>query len=325
MRFKRLASVSAIIMAAALIRWLRPRLTAITFDSTPSDHLPDDGSEFVEIDGLRVRTLVRGSGEPVIVLLHGFAASVFTWGRVIDELAKLGTVIAFDRPGFGFTSRPEQRGWTERNPYSLEGNVDLTIAMLDHFGIEQAVLVGHSAGGTVASLTAVEHPERLRSLVLVAPAIYIGIPPPEWIHWLIDSAPMRRSGPHIARVTARFTEQIMRRVWHDPSLITQEVVEGYLAPFRVSGWAAGMWEVVCANLRTRLGPHVDGLTVPTLMITGDDDRIVPTRQTVRAAHAIPRAELVIFADCGHIPQEEKPEEFLESVNRFLDSQFNVTG
>ncbi len=325
MRLKRLAGVAAIFAVTALITKHRPRLTAITFDSTPDDQLPDDGSEFVEIDGLRVRTLVRGSGKPVILLLHGFAASVFTWHRVIDELANFGTVVAFDRPGFGFTSRPAQRRWTKRSPYSLEGSVDLTIDILDHFRVERAVLVGHSAGGTVAALTALEHPERLQSLVLVAPAIYIGVPPPDWIHRLVDSVPMRRFGPHVARVTARLTELIMRRVWHDPSLITPEVVEGYLAPFRISGWAAGMWEVVCANRRTRLGQRVSSLSVPTLMITGDDDRIVPTRQSVRAARAIPAAVLDVIENCGHIPQEETPEEFLESVTRFLDSHANMTG
>ena len=276
------------------------------------------GVEFVEVDGLQVRTLVRGSGEPAMVLLHGFAASVFTWHKVIDELARHGTVIAFDRPAYGFTSRPTRQSWTERSPYSLEANVDLTLGVLDHFSVDRAVIIGHSAGGTVATLTALEHPERVQSLILVAPAIYFDVPPPEWLNRVIASSVMQRCGPHIARGVARFTSPIMRRAWHDPSLITPATVEGYVAPFRSAGWGAGMWEVVRANQRTHLGSKVARLSVPTLMIAGDHDRIVPTKQSIRAAREIPGAELEIVPNCGHIPQEERPDEFLRAAIEFVE-------
>ena len=321
MNFKRLAVVTAAAgIVATLIAKRRLHLTSVDFESTSNDRPLDDGSSYVEIDGLRVRTLVRGSGEPAIVLLHGFAASVFTWLDVIDELAERGRVIAFDRPAYGFTSRPTRASWQERSPYSMEANVDLTVGLLDHFDVDRAVLIGHSAGGTIAALTAIAHPDRIQSLVLVAPAIYVDVPPPEWLHRVVDSGLMRRVGPHVAHVIARRTESIMRRAWHDPSRITPDVVEGYLAPFRASGWGAGMWEVVRANRRTHLGSRIERLSVPTLMITGDHDRVVPTRQTVRAAHAIPGAELEVISECGHIPQEEQPERFLEIVTRFIRSQ-----
>ena len=103
-----------------------------------------------------------GKGEPVFVLLHGFAASLYSWQAVMEPFSQLGTVIAFDRPGFGLSEHPLT--WQGQNPYSPEAQVELVIGLLDHFGVEQAILVGNSAGGTVSMQVALAHPERVSAL-----------------------------------------------------------------------------------------------------------------------------------------------------------------
>lgn len=133
--------------------------------TVPPAVLADADSQFVDIDGLQVHYKLEGQGEPALVLLHGFGASTFSWREVMPSLSRLGTTVAFDRPAFGLTERLLEGEWQGQNPYSLEAQADQTVALMDHLGLSQAVLVGNSAGGTVAVVTALRHPERVQALV----------------------------------------------------------------------------------------------------------------------------------------------------------------
>ncbi len=309
--------------SAAVVAGRRFLPEPIEFNSLEAEDAVDDGSQFIDVWNLKVRTRIGGEGRPALVLLHGFAASVFTWHKVFAPLCEFGTVIAFDRPAFGFTTRPTRTEWHGRNPYSIDSQADLTIELLDHFGIDRAILIGHSSGGTIAALTALKYPERIESLVLMSPAVYMSVPPPPWMRFLINGPMMHVIGPAIARAGARLTNPIMRRAWHDPSLITPEIREGYLRPFKVRNWDKGMWEAARANRETGLNQRVGALRTPTLVVTGDQDHVVPVDQSVRLAGEIPSADLKIVSDCGHIPQEEKPERFLEIVRQFVKNDSNL--
>jgi pimeloyl-ACP methyl ester carboxylesterase len=132
--------------------------------TVPVKELADAGSLFADIGGLRVHYKSAGSGEPVMMLLHGFAASVFSWREVLAPLGAQGTVLAFDRPAFGLTSRPLPGQWLGESPYSVEAQAGLTIAMLDRLQARQGVLIGNSAGGAVAVFTALRYPDRVHAL-----------------------------------------------------------------------------------------------------------------------------------------------------------------
>ena len=116
----------------------------------PPERLADSDSKFVDVNGLRVHYKEAGQGEPALILEHGFAASLFSWREVLGPLAQKRRVVAFDRPAFGLTERPME--WEGPNPYSVETQADLTIGLMDALGIQKAILVGNSAGGTVATL-----------------------------------------------------------------------------------------------------------------------------------------------------------------------------
>lgn len=301
-------------LVVLLKRWGPSR---IPFDTVDPEQAAVDGSQFVDLLGLCVRVRVAGEGSPALVLLHGYAASVFTWHEVFEPLSRLGTVIAFDRPAHGLTSRPLPAEWTGSNPYSLEAQAELTAALLDHFEIDRAILIGHSAGGTVAVQTALCHPERIESLILVAPAVFRDLPPPAWLRSIFALSVMDRCGPWLARRIAGFGDLIMNRAWHDPSRITPEIREGYRQAFAVRGWGRGMLELARANRTIELDSHVSRLRMPVLVVTGDDDHVVPVRQSERLARELPKAKLEVMPDCGHIPPEEKPEQFLAIVTQFI--------
>ncbi len=286
--------------------------------TVPPEQLADPDSQFVEVNGITVHYKMAGSGRPALVLLHGFAASTFSWREVIGPMSEWGTVVAFDRPGFGLTERPLQ--WTGRSPYSPEAQPDLTVGLMDVLGVERAVLVGNSAGGTVALLTALTYPERVEALVLVSPAVYVRGMTPTWLRPFLNTPQMRHLGPLLARQIQDWGVDFARSAWHDPEKLTPEIWEGYARLVQVENWDRALWEVMRASHPLGLEKRLGEVRVPVLVITGDDDRIVPTQQSVRLAGEIPGAQLVVIPECGHVPQEECPGPFLEAVEAFLKAR-----
>lgn len=289
-------------------------------DTVPVAQLADPDSRFVQLGELNVHYKEQGEGEPALVLLHGFGASLFSWREVMAPLAAYGRVIAFDRPAFGLTSRPLPQDWTE-NPYTPEAQVRLVVALLDALGIDQAILVGNSAGGTIALEVALAYPERVAGLVLVAAAVYAGGGAPDWVRPLLHVPQINRVGPLISRQLAgEAGDNLIRVAWFDPSRITPEVWEGYRRPLRAENWDKALWELTKASREARLAGRLGGIGVPTLILSGAEDRIVPLEQSQRLAQEIPGANLVAFPACGHVPQEECPEAFMAALSAWLEAQ-----
>ncbi len=286
-------------------------------DTVPPDQLADPDSLFADVNGLQVHYKLTGQGEPVLVLLHGFAASVFSWREVMAPLADVGTAIAFDRPSSGLTERPMPGEWQGESPYSRQAQADLTVALLDKLGMEKAILVGNSAGGTIAVLTALRHPERVEALVLVDAAIYTEGDSPGWLLPVLRTPHMRRLGPLLVRSIQRWGEDFGRSAWHDPDKLTPDIWAGYKKPLQAQNWDRALWELTLASRPLGLEAQLDEVQMPTLVVTGDEDRIVPTEQSVRLAGELPNAELVVIPHCGHVPHEECPEAFLRAINGFL--------
>ncbi|MGB9828423.1 MAG: alpha/beta fold hydrolase, partial [Thermosphaera sp.] len=157
------------IIVSALLVLLILALIPVPEVGMPVEEIGFENSRFVEIDGFKIHYLDEGSGDRVFILLHGFGASVFSWRCIISNLSSIGRVIAFDRPGFGLTERVEP-GRTPYNPYTSEGVVELTYRLLSRLNVSRAVFIGHSAGGGLALLFALKHPEMVESIVLIAPA-----------------------------------------------------------------------------------------------------------------------------------------------------------
>jgi pimeloyl-ACP methyl ester carboxylesterase len=288
-------------------------------DTLPPKELAGPDSQFLEIDGIEAHYQSAGEGEPTFILLHSFAASLFSWREVWEPLSQIDRVIAYDRPAFGLTERPMPEDWGEVNPYTIESQTQLLIHLMDELGVEKAILVGNSAGGTQALYTYLHHPERVQALILVDPAIYVGGGAPGWSKFLLETPQMRRIGPWLIRSIATWGESAIDLAWHDPSLVTPEIIEGYRLPLRAENWDRALWEFTLASRELNLETRLDEIQVPTLVITGDDDRIVPTEDSIRLAGDIPGAELAILPNCGHLPQEECPEPFLEAVQGFIQS------
>ena len=286
----------------------------------PAQQLADPDSHFVKINGINVHYKIMGQGQPVFMLLHGFGASLFSWHAVMEPLSQYGTVIAYDRPAFGLTERPLK--WTGQNPYGPEANVALLLGLMDHFGVQKALLVGNSAGGTLSMQFTLQYPQRVQALILVSPAVYEN-GGPGWVRILGKTAQMQHLGPLFVRSIQKSGLGLIRTAWHDPSKITQATWDGYTLPLKADNWDKALWSFTMASHDTGLLQHLQDFKIPILVISGDEDRIVPTADSVKLAHELPGAQLVIIPQTGHVPHEEQPAAFLQAVQEFMSQMPKV--
>jgi pimeloyl-ACP methyl ester carboxylesterase len=262
---------------------------------------------YTDLAGLRVRYVRRGGG-PALILLHGLGSSIYTWADVIPALARDHDVVAGDLPGFGGSDIPE-----DLSASVYPGTV---LALMDRLGISRATLVGHSLGGAVATVLAARHPERVRRLVLVDSAGFnlepskrplilrlVGWAP---VATAIDALPVRRW------VLTRALHQVL----HDPTLVTPERVEEYLAPLARPGATEAVRSLLTHEPGFGLPALVSEVRVPTLIVWGRNDRWVPLADADRFAAAIPGSRKVVLEECGHVPQEERPAEIVHLLEEF---------
>jgi pimeloyl-ACP methyl ester carboxylesterase len=283
--------------------------------------LVDSDSEFYTVNGLRVHVKRAGEGSPVLVLLHGFGASVFSWRKVMGPLAERFTVVAYDRPAFGLTDRPlsgewDPEVWSGGSPYGPEAQVEILARILEALGVERAVLVGNSMGGAVAALVAARRPERVQALVLVD-AYLDGAGPPTVLREAMRSPIGRRVGPTMLSPMAAGLGPGLRSLVADPATVTAEMVEGYARPLRLPRARAALWELTAAGMIHVSEAELGRITAPTLVLRGETDRLVTAAAAQRAAGLIPGATLQFIPGAGHVPQEEQPTLFIQAIAEFL--------
>lgn len=276
-------------------------------------------SRFVEVEGVRVHYQEAGeTSAPPVILIHGFCASTFVWSDVLLPIAEAGfRVIAPDLAGFGFSEKPR------RGEYTIDAQARLVIGLMDKLGIERAVLVGSSYGGAVASVCALDYSERVERLVLVDAVINDDAKRQPLLQ--LAAAPLM--GEVISPVllsTYKLTRWRMRKVYGKNAtwLLEDERMRAHHRPLR----AASAHRAVIRTLRrwnaSRIEQEAHRIGQPTLLIWGEDDADIPLAHGRRMFEAIPNARLIVFRRCGHLPQEEYPQEFTKLVTEFCSATSN---
>lgn len=322
-----MTSILALVLAlplAALLgagAWLyTPDLPAAALEREYAG--PGTASRFVEVDGLRIHYRDEGEGPPV-VLLHGFATSLFLWDGWAERLrADRRRVIRLDLPGHGLTG-PDPRG-----RYAWPATADLVAEFMDRIDVPRADIGGSSLGGAVAYLLAARHPERVDRLVLAAPVGYAGgeepaatgtpAEPPLIFRLLANPS----VGPRLARLTPeRLFAGRVRATYADPSRLTPAEARQEWRLFR----REGNRDAVSAMLRgggggppPDPGPVLARIEAPTLILWGAADPVAPPAAAGRFARAVRGAEVALVPDAGHAPMRELPDASLAPVLRFLE-------
>jgi len=286
-------------------------------------------SRFAAAGRVKLRYIESGTGDPPIVLLHGLGSTVTKWRDALPIIGSRRRAIAIDLPGFGRSDAP-------RGHYTfgfLAGGIK---AFLDSIGVERCVLVGNSLGGITAMWLAATWPERVAGLVLVDPALplppgarpdvktiarmavaslpgvgealYAGFMKLRSADWQVADG-LRRNVADATRVSAetlRLMHEEAEQRRHDPGLRAPVLSAQRNLLWMLSARRADV-ERVAASLR-----------VPTLLVWGSEDVLVPLAVGEHWVGRIPGAELVVLEGAGHNPQIEIPDRFSEIVLTFAE-------
>ncbi|NJN80439.1 MAG: alpha/beta hydrolase, partial [Anaerolineales bacterium] len=227
--------------------------------------------------------------------------------------------IAYDRPAFGLTERPMPEDWVE-NPYGMKANIEILKSLLDTFGIEKAILVGNSAGGGVAVAFSLEYPERVEQLILVDPGVGGGRGPqfPAWALPIMWTPQMRHIAPLLMRDYQESLPNTIEREWFDSTKLTEEIKQTHLNLLKIQNWDRAFYELTFAPAYPELRPLLPQLKVKAYIIAGQEDRLIRPFYFEAVQTEIPEAELTLIPQCGHVPQEECPAEFMQAVKKYLD-------
>jgi pimeloyl-ACP methyl ester carboxylesterase len=164
--------------------------------------------------------------------------------------------------------------------------------------------------------------------VEVDAAIYQTKPDSQFLQWLFETPQLDHLGPLIARRLAGASgEDFIRSAWHNPSQLDKqpEILDGYRLPLQIENWDIALWEFTKVSPAANLAEHLDQINIPSLVISGRDDQIVPLENSIRLAEDLPLARLEIIEDCGHLPQEECPEAFIQDITNFLSNDLYRNG
>jgi pimeloyl-ACP methyl ester carboxylesterase len=261
------------------------------------------------VEGTEIRYVRSGQGPPV-VLIHGFASSIYTWKDLIPTLARDHEVVAIDLPGFGGSQIPERL-----SPALYERVVP---ALLDRLALGQADLVGHSLGGAVAVVLAARQPERVRRLVLISSAGFNMQSKDR--PWLLRAVGVGGSLAERLPFRRPLVRAGLRQVFFDDSHVTPERVEEYLAPLARPGALAAVQSLLASRSGWeggRIPELMKGIRSPTLVLWGRQDVWIPVGDADRFETSIPGSRKVVLDRCGHVPQEEHPHETARLIGEFL--------
>ncbi|MGI8641965.1 MAG: alpha/beta fold hydrolase [Pyrinomonadaceae bacterium] len=314
MKKRYLAASVATGAIGCLIAWkFLTRASEVNWENVSGEVQHSENSHFVEVDGATVHYQEFGdAAHPTLILIHGYTASTYVWHTVAPMLADENFhVIAVDLLGFGFSEKP---AWFE---YSIVSQTRMIERFMDRLGIGRATLVGNSYGGAVASTLALDYPERVEKLVLVDAVINDEIKNRP----ILKLASVAGVGKIIAPFlldSKRFLRYRMKGTLapQNHHLITQERVDSIHRPLS----AADAHHSVLSSARNwdacRIEEDAYLINHPTLIIWGEEDKIIPLHNGEKLNREILNSRLVVLNDCGHVPQEEKPERFVELVSEF---------
>lgn len=274
----------------------------------------------IDVDGLLTNYLTAGEGPP-LVLLHALGQSSLDWRWVIPELGRTHRVFAPDLPGFGDSAKPAA-------DYSPAFFTRFVVAYLDTLGIERAMVAGSSLGGLVALRLALSQSAYVSSLSLIG-SVGLG----RAVSYILRSATLPGYG-ELAIALSRTPVGAAQRAWLRarllfayPRLAPSEwlreqhrlaqlpgYLEAELAALRAQTYLGGQREVLLNQIPT--------LEMPTLVIWGTSDRVLPTSQAREAAARLQRGSLELIPNCGHLPHVEQPDRFVAAFDRFFGEQIN---
>jgi pimeloyl-ACP methyl ester carboxylesterase len=276
--------------------------------------------KFVEAGGIRTFYIEKGNG-PHVVLIHGGGLGIdakLTWFRNAEPLSANLHVLAFDQVGFGRSDMPRNK-----SSFTRLARMRHSLALLDALKIEDAILVGHSEGGLIATIIAIQRPEKVRKLVIVTS----GSTAPR-LGGNRDKAWIRASGQAYdwkleASSEENYVKNFKQTMLYNPRRLADGVLRANYRQAKRSGNMRLFLDLpheeadfkAYYSVQDRyVFPYLGKLKIPTLLIWANNDPTVPVERGLRLMEMMPRAELHVFDKAKHMVMIDRAEEF----NRLLE-------
>ncbi len=272
--------------------------------------------QYIQIGNISTRYWVVGEGKSTVLLVHGLGGHIENWEDNIAALAQGRRVYAFDLPGFGRSDKPRVK---YTSLYATQFIKDFMMIQ----AVDKAALIGESMGGGIVLQFALQYPHQVEKMVLADSA---GFGKEVSINLRIASLPI--IGELLGRPSRKGSARLARQLFFNQDLITDQWIEEEYEMSSLPGaqrcllsslrYMVNIWGGKENALRSILD-HLEEIEVPTLIIWGAQDRIVPVAYAHLATERVPNARLHIFDPCGHVPNIERAQEFNTLVIDFLSN------
>lgn len=313
--FKKIIGFGGLVLGLVFITGV---LLSIRFDIEPQpleQIYATQGSHFVEVDGVRMHYRDVGDG-PILLLIHGQSANLFTWQGWEQQLSAEFRVISLDLPGHGLSSAdPKMR-------YDWPGLAELVDRFVVKLDLEHFNLSGNSLGGAIAIRYSLDHAEKVDKLILISSIGYLPEEPAALIFRLMA---MPVVGNLLNSVTTElFIRSGLELAYGDPRKLTDEVVDRYrLLTLRMGNRTESrkiLQNSVKEGTFAALAEQVENVNVPTLILWGDKDGFALPKYAKWFDDKLPNSELRMFAGVGHMAMEEAPFETAQAAAEFLTGE-----
>jgi len=255
-------------------------------------------SRYVKIDNLNIRYYQGGQGEPLLII-HGGNSHARLWVNNMRELCQNHTILVPDLPGFGLSQSMEGK-------FYIPELVDFIDKFAQAMGLESFNLMGHSLGGGIAASYSLQFPQKVKKLILID-SMCMGEDIALWVRVLSLPAfgiSLGKSVVALFQGIKWLTEAMFRSI-------------DFIVPLSQASIIIGCSSVTLRAQTVVLMQRLSEIIVPTLIVWGKNDRIVPVKQAYAAATVIPDCQLKVFEDCGHSAYQQRLPEFSRLVTQFL--------
>lgn len=295
-----------VIAGLAAVLFLRP--SQIKSSEFVINKLKHKESKFFKWRGVDIHYIDEGSGVPLL-MVHGLGGSHRNFRKLSNEMKDSFRVIRVDLPGFGLS------GFPENDHHYLTMYQEFMSDFISHLALDSVVLIGNSMGGGISWLTTLNHPKKIRGLVLISAAGY-------------DLQKVKKGVVRFARFGVAqklfykgmpmiFTRNTIKRVYYNPSLVSKEELKKTNLMWNKEGNIHAFFELAHSEELPDENKIKD-IKTPTLILWGANDKLVNVKYAKRFGEDIEDSKVVVYDQCGHVPMNEKTGEVKRDIEEFVN-------
>ncbi|NSL53232.1 alpha/beta fold hydrolase [Calidifontibacillus erzurumensis] len=246
--------------------------------------------------------------KPPLLLIHGVAATTYTFHALMPLLEDHFSIVALDLPGFGKSEKPSSF------KYSYENYARIIAGCIKYFQLKNVNIVGHSMGGQVALYTAKMIPEKIHSLILLASSGYLKRTNRAFIYCTY----LPFFNYYVKKqVYKKEVREVLKNVFYNHSLITDDHIREFERPLQEKGFYTALKRLVRYREGDLTSDELHNIQIPTLLLWGKEDRVVPVHVGERLAKDLPNGKLIILEKTGHLLTEERPKEIFHHIFEYV--------